>query len=90
MSSGFIMSGGVEAINGLFQRYMLAMEMYDNFSLYFFRSIQFGSMEFCFILRTDVPGLITFLHDRNRNNKTQVTAIYFKPHIRYTFCVLKH
>ena len=73
-----------------FQRYMFAMEICDNFSLYFLRSIQFGSTESCFILKTDVSGLITFLNERNRTNKTQVTAIYFKPHSRYTFYVLNH
>ena len=67
-------------------RYMFAMEICNNFSLYFLRSIKFGSMEYCFILRTDVSGLITFLNERNLDNKTQVKAIYFKPHIRYTFC----
>ena len=69
---------------------MFAMEICDNFSLYFLRSIQFGSMEFCFILMTDVSGLNHILNERNWNNKTQVTAIYLKPHICYTFCVLNH
>ena len=53
-----------------FQRYMYAMEICDNFSIYILRSIQFGSIESCFIRGTDVSGLITFLNGRNRNNKT--------------------
>ena len=49
----------------------------NNFIPNFLISIQFKSMETCFILRIDIAGVITFLNEnkKNRNNKTQVTAI---------------
>ena len=44
-----------------FQRNMFAMEICDNLILNFLKkSIQFGSMETCFILKTDVSEVITF------------------------------
>ena len=46
-----------------------------NLFFIFEKSTQFGSMETCFVLSTDVLGVFTLLNERNRNNKTRVTAV---------------
>ena len=46
-------------------------------SFFFFqRSIKYGSMKTCFILWTDVSGVITFSNERNRKKKKKKNSSY--------------
>ena len=56
--------------NVVFQRYMFAMEICDNFILYFKEVFNLGAWKLALFY-----GVITFLNERNQNNKTQVTAV---------------